>query len=133
MNRTQRPDFMKLNYPAARPPHRSSKVWKGGSPWIMQVPVISTGHFPKPDCDLLFCHAYLTDWPDPRQDVIKQDAGYTAVLRLPLPNLAAEFSCWRELTPATRRLLTAFARLHYAYLRLDPDGEEIDGLRTFHW
>jgi hypothetical protein len=99
----------------------------------MQVPVISTGHFPKADCDLLYRHACLTDWRDPRQVVNPPDAGYTAVLRLPLPDLAAEFSCWQELTPASRRLLTAFAQLHYAYLRLDPDGEEIDGLRTFHW
>ena len=104
-----------MNYPPARCP-------KPASAWIMQVPVISTGHFPKEDCDLLFADEpmmHSTSFDPPSVLLAIED---------PEDNLP-----WDKLSITTRGLIKSFHELGYRYLRLDRDGDTISDRTTFNW
>ena len=94
-----------------------------GDLWIMQVPVISTSHFPADDCDLLF-DAQATCL------VGFNDEIPTAILHLEdfEQNLPLD-----RLAESSRQVLRHFHDLGYAYLRLDRDGDVVPGLPTFDW
>ncbi len=95
-----------------RPPHPAEG-------WVMQVPVIMTAHFPRTDCDLLYQHAIFIEQEDHRSAII--------ILNELKPEEKA------MLAPSTLDLMDHFSSLGYKYLRLDPDGEGIEGIPTFDW
>lgn len=88
------------------------------APWVMQVPVISTSHFSQDDCDLLmeqeFCFMYDYD-------------GRTAILIIEEPDNP------EELSAEAASLIERFRSLGYKYLRLDPNGDVLEGLPTYEW
>lgn len=87
-------------------------------PWVMEVPVISTGHVSRADADLLE-HGE-------NSHAITQDE-FSVIL------IIEDENNFPECSPAFNTLLTAFRDLGYGHLRLDVDGEEVDGLPTYDW
>lgn len=89
--------------------------------WIMHVPVISTGHIDKEVMARL-----ASDGPS---FLIGEIMGNDGLL-LSLDDLEA---IDEDYGADLFLLLTTFSNLGYCYLRLDPDGDDIEGLKSFDW
>lgn len=106
------------NYPAQT--SRSTS-----QPWIMSVPVVSTVHIPASDRARL-----LDEYAD--GDVLATINGESGHI-LNLDDIAEDDgeNAWSAYSPEFRTLLCAFRDKGYSYLRLDADGDRIDGWQTF--
>ena len=82
----------------------------------MQVPVISTSHLPQDQCNTLYEGALMRDV-----------GGQTCLFNISEPETFESY-------PAeTVRLINYFSERGYHYLRLDPDGDIVEGLPLFEW
>lgn len=107
---------MKIDYPMAVLADASVQMPRF---WVMEVPVISTAHFLQTDLGKLrplfqdsdygSCIVCIEDGPD----------DYTQ------PN--------ETLSDAAIAVFAAFSELGYSYIRIDPDGDEIEGLTVHNW
>lgn len=104
----------KIDYPVAPP--------KTKTRWLMHVPVISTGHVSREDSDALL------------------DGGGSLVMAQLDGGEGGVILCLDDLEDVEEnyslqlfQLLSAFQDLGYDYLRLDPDGDRVKGLRWFDW
>ena len=94
-----------------------------GGPWVMKVPVVSTSMFPSEDVDVLELQAFWRNdgsGPKPNSFIL----------------IVEDFpESWPidDLAPSTVNLIRDISNLGYPYLRIDPDGEIVQGYKTFDW
>lgn len=91
--------------------------------WRMCIPVLGTGHITLKDHDLLETL--------PVGDMMFAHTEYGWIINVQQPNeheLAA-----RGFSPAFINLMTTFNDLGYQHLRLDKDGDTLEGLNRFEW
>ena len=84
--------------------------------WIMQVPVISTSHFTRAQCDELYRSAFL------------KDSEFSCILCL--EDYTTEFD---DQPAEVLAVFKFFHELGYRHLRLDPDGDVVPELPTHDW
>lgn len=101
--------------PVTFPPCGMSR--SAGAPFVMEVPVINTAHFTREECDALYQEAYWKTHDDFSVILVIED----------------HESDYAHMKPETVAVIQHFARLSYPYLRLDPDGDLVEGLPTFDW
>lgn len=89
------------------------------SPWIMCIPVVSTVHIPASD------RARLLD-ESANGEVLATINGESGHI-LMLDDLEA----WEDYSPEFLNLLQGFQDKGFNYLRLDADGDEIEGWQQF--
>lgn len=102
-------------------PNQSSRSTK--TPWIMTVPVVSTIHITGSDRQQLADY-----WDRSDGDVLACIEGGTGHILTLDDNQGDD---WSAYSADFRALLSAFAAKGYSYLRLDADGDVIDGWPTF--
>lgn len=106
---------------------RNSIVKRRGEPWIMQVPVISTAHITRSDSDVITLTPALVDGhmceiPACADIILIKDDG------------GDQQNLWsRHMSCEFCKLMNTFRQLGYCYVRLDRDGDQIEGLPTFDW
>lgn len=86
--------------------------------WIMSVPVITTAHFTQDDADRIYANA-----------VVASKDGQMAILFIDEDDDYKDFG----LSTKGIAVLKKFRKLGYHYLRLDADGEKVEGLKTYEW
>lgn len=97
-------------------------------PWMMIIPVVSTVHIPASDRQRLAEFSVLDDG-----DVLACiEGGFGHIVMLDDMDGDEGEDAWRNYSPEFRTLLSAFRDKGYSYLRLDADGDEIDGWQTFN-
>ena len=97
-------------------------------PWIMSIPVVSTVHIPASDRQRLadYCETCAEG------DVLACiEGGHGHICMLDDIDEDGGESAWSAYSPEFRLLLSAFRDHGYSYLRLDADGDVIDGWQTF--
>lgn len=89
--------------------------------WTMEVPVITTGHFPQVDADRLYLGAmFISQEPEDKRSAILAKVDFE------------EQPILEDLSESTRAIL-GFIFSHADYVRLDPDGDTLDNFPTFQW
>ena len=94
--------------------------------WVMCIPVVGNGHITKHDHNILEGEKSSGILPS---DLVfaNLECGWIINLGHVCPIELASFS------QAFIDLLTKFHELGYRFLRLDRDGDVLDGLQTFAW
>jgi hypothetical protein len=92
--------------------------------WIMHVPVVSTAHMHKSDDQKLHTESYETDM----NHAVRMFGGLGYLLEI---DDLADFE--EGYSDAFLHLIETFHNLGFHYLRLDPDGNDLDDLPTFEW
>lgn len=94
-------------------------------PWIMAVPVVSTVHIPASDRARLLDESADGDI----LATINGESGHIVILD-DIDDDGGAYA-WASYSPEFLTLLSAFRAKGYSYLRLDADGDVIDGWQTF--